>query len=128
MVVQETGNQPELQIDESGRRTPEEEAILLERKVAMALATSAGAIQWLWHTNAYMRDDGEASIGAIRADRSEKPEVDVLLRFAPFVAAFKSLPRTPPPPEVPTVTSQAFQHSVCEGGPWEHLRKRRDRE
>ena len=112
MLVQETGIQHELQIDESGRRTPEEEAILLERKVAMALATSAGAIQWLWHTNAYMRDDGEASIGAIRADRSEKPEVDVLLRFAPFVAASKSLLRTPQTPEVAIVTSQAFQYSA----------------
>src|SRR2546425_13102117 len=32
MLVQETGIQHELQIDESGRRTPEAEALLIERK------------------------------------------------------------------------------------------------
>jgi len=112
MLVQETGVGHQLQIDESIRRTPENEAALLERKVGIALATGAGAIQWLWNVNAYMRDDGEVSIGAVRADGTEKPEANVLRKMAAFAAASSDLMVRPEAPEVAIVTSQAFQYSA----------------
>ena len=112
MLVQETGIGRDLQIDESARRTPKEQARLLERKVAIALATGAGAIHWLWHINAYMRDDNEAHIGAIRTDRTEKPEAEVLRRMAAFAASARDAAATPDAPVVAIVTSQGLQFSA----------------
>src|SRR5262249_39181129 len=66
MLIQETGLQRELALDEIARRTPEDEAALLERKVAMSFIQGSGAIQWLWHTNSYMTLGNEAPIGALR--------------------------------------------------------------
>jgi hypothetical protein len=115
MLVQETGLQPELHIDEAPRRTPEGRAALLERKMAMAVATSAGAIQWLWHINSYMRDDGEATIGAVRADGTENQQAAVLRRMAGFAAAASKHLQRPQDPEVVIVTSQGFQYSALNG-------------
>lgn len=112
MLAQEVGVGHELQIEESERRSPEEQAALFERKVAMALGTSAGVIQWLWHINAYMRDDNEVVIGAIRPDRTEKAEAEVLRNFARFAAASGGLFVRPEPPEVAIVTSAEFQYSA----------------
>jgi len=112
LLIQETGVNHQLQIDENARRSPEEEAILLERKLAFALGTSAGAIHWLWHINPYMRDDGEVRIGAVRADRTEKPEAEVLRGLARFAAAASEHVARPGPPQVAIVTSQAFQYSA----------------
>ncbi|MCL4523618.1 MAG: hypothetical protein M1453_00120 [Acidobacteria bacterium] len=112
LLIQETGISRQLQMDASARRSLEQDAHLLERKLAVALSTSAGAIHWLWHINSYMRDDNEAAIGAIRADGTEKPEAEVLRKFAKFaVAASASLSR-PEEPQVVIVTSQAFQYSA----------------
>jgi hypothetical protein len=112
MLTQELGVGHVLQIEESERRTPEELVALFERKVAMALGTSTGVIQWLWHINAYMREDNEVVIGAIRPDGTEKSEAEVLRNFAKFAAASGGLFVRPEPAEVAIVTSQAFQYSA----------------
>jgi hypothetical protein len=112
MLVQETGVMHEEQLDESPRRHSENKAALLERKVALALGTGAGAIQWLWHVNAYMPDDNEVSIGATRLDGTEKPEAEVLRGIAAFAASAAPAFRRPEPQQVAIVTSQAFQYSV----------------
>ncbi len=112
LLIQETGISRQLQFDGTARRTPEQDAHLLERKLAIALGTSAGAIHWLWHVNSYMRDDNEAAIGAIRADGTEKPEAEVLRKFAKFAAAASPALSRPEEPQVVIVTSQAFQYSA----------------
>jgi hypothetical protein len=116
MLAQEAGVGRQVQHDSSLRRTPEEEAALLERKLALALATGAGAIHWLWHINSYMRDDNEVHIGAERADRTEKPEAEVLRRLARFAAAAGERVARPQAPPVTIVTSQAMQYSAL--NPW----------
>lgn len=84
MLVQETGISHELRLDGEAHRSPAEETALFERKLAVAAGTSAGAIEWLWNVNAYQRDDREATIGAIRPDGTEKPEAELMRRFAKF--------------------------------------------
>ncbi len=111
MLVQETGVSREVQINGAGRRNLDQEAALFERKLAMAAGTSAGAIEWLWNVNAYMRDDREATIGAVRPDGTEKPEAEVLRRFAQFAAAAGPHMTGAVTPEVAIVTSQALQFS-----------------
>jgi hypothetical protein len=112
LLEQEVGIGRQLRIDGMVRRSMDDEAALLERKLAMAMTTGAGAIQWLWNINSYMRDDNEVSIGAIRPDGTEKPEAQLLRRFARF-AAEAGAPFSPPEmPEVAIVTSQAFQYSA----------------
>jgi hypothetical protein len=99
-------------LDASARRSPQADAHLLERKLAIALGTSAGAIHWLWHINSYMRDDNEVVIGAVRADGTEKPEAEVLRKFAAFAAKASGSLSQPEDPAVTIVTSQAFQYSA----------------
>jgi hypothetical protein len=112
MLIQETGLQRELRPDETARRTLASEAALLERKLALAFVRGAGAIQWLWHSNAYMTESNETPIGAVRADGTEKPEASVLRRFAAFAASLSPSLKNPAPPRVAVVTSQATQFSV----------------
>jgi hypothetical protein len=112
MLVQETGLQRELNLNETSRRTPESEAALLERKIAAAFIQGAGAIEWLWNTNSYMTESNETPIGAVRTDGTEKPEADVLRRFAAFASALGSHLQRPSPPPIAIVTSQAAQFSV----------------
>src|SRR2546430_5265816 len=82
MLIQETGLQREINLDESARFTPEQEASLFERKVALSFVQGSGAIEWLWNTNSYMTEANEAPIGALRADGTEKPEATVMRDFA----------------------------------------------
>ncbi|RKP27070.1 glycoside hydrolase superfamily [Syncephalis pseudoplumigaleata] len=56
-------------------------AALLKRKLYLSLCLG-GAIQWLWHTNAYMTSENECQIGMIRADGSQKPELLAYLKFS----------------------------------------------
>lgn len=114
MLVQETGVQRELTLDEISRRTPESEAALVERKLALSFVQGSGAIQWLWNTNAYMTLANEAAIGALRPDGTEKPEAATLRRFAAFARAIQPDLREPQPPLVAIVTSQAAQFSVLQ--------------
>jgi hypothetical protein len=111
MLVQETGVSHEVQMDGSARRTLAEEASLFARKLAIAAGSGAGAIEWLWNVNDYMRDDREATIGAIRPDGTEKPEAEVLRKFAAFAAAASPHLSSAAPPQVAIMTSQELQFS-----------------
>jgi len=112
MLIQETGLQRELDLDELARRTPESEANLLERKVATSFIQGSGAIEWLWNTNAYMTESNETPIGAIRTDATEKPEAAVMRGFAGFARSLDAYLRNPQQPSVAIITSQAAQFSV----------------
>src|SRR6202034_952941 len=86
MLIQETGEQRRLTLDDHLRFSPEVEGWQLERKVAIAFAQGAGAMEWVWNVNAYMANDNEIPIGAVRPDGTEKPEAAVLAGYAAFVA------------------------------------------
>jgi hypothetical protein len=91
MLIQETGLQRELNFDEVARRTPENEAALLERKIASSFIQGSGAIEWLWNTNSYMTESNETPIGAVRTDGTEKPEATVMEAYATFVKLCKGI-------------------------------------
>ncbi|PYT91474.1 MAG: hypothetical protein DMG36_18180 [Acidobacteria bacterium] len=112
MLIQETGLQREINLDESARFTPEQEASLFERKVALSFVQGSGTIEWLWNTNSYMTAANEAPIGAVRADGTEKPEAAVMRDFARFAKSLHSHLQNPHQPSVAMVTSQAAQFSV----------------
>jgi hypothetical protein len=112
MLIQETGLQRELNLDEIARRTPENEAALFERKVAMSLVEGSGAIEWLWNTNSYMTEGNETPIGALRADGTEKPEATVMRDFAKFAAELSPHLRNPQPAQVAVIASEAAQYSA----------------
>jgi hypothetical protein len=112
MLIQETGLQREINLDESARFTPDQEASLFERKVALSFVQGSGAIEWLWNTNSYMTEANEAPIGALRADGTEKPEATVMRDFASFAKSLHSHLQNPRQPSVAIVTSQAAQFSV----------------
>jgi Cellulase (glycosyl hydrolase family 5) len=114
MLVQETGVSKEIKIDGERHRTLDEETSLLERKLAIAAGTSAGAIEWLWNVNAFQRDDRESTIGAVRPDGTEKPEAALLARFAQFASAAGPHLSGAKLPEVAIVTSQVTQYSPLE--------------
>jgi hypothetical protein len=112
MLIQETGLQRELNMDEVARRTPQSEAALLERKIAMSFVHGAGAIEWLWNTNSYMTESNETPIGAVLPDGTEKPEAFLLSGYAQFANALGEHLRDPQQPSIAIVTSQAAQFSV----------------
>jgi len=112
MLVQETGLQRELDLDEIARRDPEHEGSLLERKVAASFVQGAGAIEWLWNTNSYMTESNETPIGLIRLDGTEKPEATVMREYAAFAPSLDEHLRNPEQPAIALVTSQAAQFSV----------------
>jgi len=112
MLIQETGLQRELNMDETARRTPENEAALLERKVAASFIGGSGAIEWLWNTNSYMTESNETPIGAVRTDGTEKPEATVLRAFAALAKLLSEHLHDPETAPVAVVTSQAAQFSV----------------
>jgi Beta-galactosidase len=112
MLIQETGLQRELNLDEIARRTPEQEAALFERKFAMSFVFGSGAIEWLWNSNSYMTESNETPIGALHTDLTEKPEATVLRDMAKFAAAASPYLKNPKPPQIVVVTSQAAQFSV----------------
>ena len=112
MLIQETGLQRELNLDEVARRTPENEAALLDRKVASSFIQGSGAIEWLWNTNSDMTESNETPIGAVRTDYTEKPEATLLRGFAKFAPSLQEHLRDPKLPPIAIVTSQAAQYSV----------------
>jgi hypothetical protein len=112
LLIQETGLQRELDPDEIARRSPESEAALLERKMAISLIQGSGAIEWLWNTNSYMTESNETPIGAIRTDATEKPEAALMRRFAEFAKSLHQHLRDPQQAPIAIVTSQAAQFSV----------------
>jgi Beta-galactosidase len=112
LVIQETGLQRELNIDEVARRTTENEAALLERKVATSFIQGSGAIEWLWNTNSDMTESNETPIGAVRTDFTEKPEATLLRNYAQFAPSLAPHLHDPELPSIAIVTSQAAQYSV----------------
>jgi hypothetical protein len=112
LLIQETGLQRELDLDEIARRSPESEAALLERKMAISFIQGSGAIEWLWHTNSYMTEGNETPIGAIRPDATEKPEATVMRRFAEFARSLHQHLRDPQQPPIAIINSEAAQFSV----------------
>ena len=60
---------------------------LLERKMVISLAQSAGFVEWVWNSNCYMASDNEAAIGFLRADGTAKPELASFFGVAAFAAA-----------------------------------------
>ena len=112
MLIQETGLQRELTLDEVSRRTPESEAALLEKKIATSFVEGSGAIEWLWNSNSYMTEGNETPIGAVRPDGTEKPEATVMRGFAAFSKSASAHLVNPQLPSVAIITSQAAQFSV----------------
>jgi hypothetical protein len=115
LLIQETGLQRELNLDETARRTPENEGALLERKIATSYIQASGAIEWLWNTNSYMTESNETPIGAVFPDATEKPEATVLRAYADFAKSLSPHLRNPQLPSIAIVTSQAAQYSVIQG-------------
>jgi hypothetical protein len=112
MLIQETGVMTETDADGRPRRNPDQDAALLERKIGVAIATGAGAIEWLWNTNAIMRSQQEVTIGAVRPDGTEKQEASVLKAYTAFAKTLRSHLDDPEPEPVTILTSQAEQFSV----------------
>ena len=112
MLIQETGLQRELNLDEIARRTTESEGALFERKFAASFIQGSGAIEWLWNTNSDMTESNETPIGAVRTDYTEKPEAAVLRAFAQFAPSLQEHLRDPQLPSIAIVTSQAAQYSA----------------
>ena len=112
MLIQETGLQRELNLDEVARRTTENEAALLERKIAVSFIQGSGAIEWLWNTNSDMTESNETPIGAVRTDYTEKPEATLLRAFAQFAPSLHEHLRDPQLPSIAIITSQAAQYSA----------------
>jgi hypothetical protein len=115
LLIQETGLQNDFQMDDTWRRDAQDQADVLERKLATALATSAGGIEWLWHVNSYMTLDQEVTIGMVRPDGTEKPEVAMFRALAGFAAKNAEHFRAPEEAKVAIVTSQALQYSALNG-------------
>jgi hypothetical protein len=111
MLIQETGEQRRLTQRDHLRFSGEIEGWQLERKIAMAFAQGAGALEWVWNVNAYMANDNEIPIGAVRPDGTEKPEARVLEDYATFIAKSPQSFTRIAPPAVTIVTSQALQYS-----------------
>ena len=115
MLIQETGEQRRLTNEGQLRFSAETEANQLERKIAVAFAQGAGALEWVWNVNAYMANDNEVPIGAVRPDGTEKPEAQVLAGFAAFAdKSPQSFTKIEPPP-VTMVTSQTLLYSILAG-------------
>ncbi len=114
MLIQETGLQRELNLDETARRTQENEADLLERKIAVSFVQGGGAIEWLWNSNSYMTESNETPIGAVRPDGTEKPEATVLRAYGALAKTMGAYLRNPQQPSIAMITSQAAQFSVVQ--------------
>jgi hypothetical protein len=115
LLIQETGEQRRLNLDGQLRFNADVESWQLERKIAIAFAQSAGALEWVWNVNAYMANDNEITIGAVRPDGTEKPEARVLAGFAAFVNRSPQSFAKIEPPAVTMVTSQALLYSILGG-------------
>lgn len=115
MLIQETGEQRRLTLDDQLRFNAKVEAWQLERKIAIAFAQGAGALEWVWNVNAYMANDNEITIGAIRPDETEKPEARVLEGYAAFVNRSPQSFTRIEPPAVTMVTSQTLLYSILGG-------------
>ncbi|MFP5248814.1 MAG: hypothetical protein ACLGP3_03180 [Acidobacteriota bacterium] len=115
LLIQETGEQRRLTLDDQLRLSAQMEAWQLERKIAISFAQAAGALEWVWNVNATMANDNEVPIGAVRPDGTEKPEAQVLEGYAAFVNKSPQSFTQIEPPAVTMVTSQVLQYSILGG-------------
>lgn len=115
LLIQETGEQRRLNLDGQLRLNADVESWQLERKIAIAFAQAGGALEWVWNVNAYMANDNEITIGAVRPDGTEKPEAKVLAGFAAFVDKSPQSFTRIEPPAVTMVTSQTLLYSILGG-------------
>ena len=116
LLIQETGLQNDFQLDDTWRRSADNQAHTLERKGALALATSAGFIDWLWNVNAYMTEDVEVTIGVVRPDYTEKPETAVMRGLAKFANSNRAAFRAPQQPPVAIILPQDLLFSPLNPG------------
>ena len=123
LLIQETGEQRRMQMDGQLRLSAGQEGWQLERKMAIAFAQGAGALEWVWNVNAYMANDNEVPIGAVRPDGTEKPEARVLAGYAAFANKSPESFTKIVPPDVTMVTSQALLYSVLGGLGWDTQKK-----
>jgi Cellulase (glycosyl hydrolase family 5) len=123
LLIQETGEQRRLTMDDHLRLSAEEESWQLQRKIAISFAQGAGALEWVWNVNAYMANDNEIPIGVIRPDGTEKPEAEVLAAFAAFANKSPQSFTKIVPPDVTMVTSQTLLYSVLGGLAWDTQKK-----
>jgi hypothetical protein len=115
LLIQETGEQRRLTLDDQLRFSAEVEGWQLERKIAIAFAQGAGALEWVWNLNAHMANDNEVPVGAVRPDGTEKPEAEVLAGYAAFVNKSPQSFTKIEPPAVTMVTSQTLLYSILGG-------------
>jgi hypothetical protein len=115
LLIQETGEQRRLTLDDHLRFSAEVEGWQLERKIAVSFAQGTGALEWVWNVNSYMANDNEIPIGAVRPDGTEKPEAAMLAGFAAFAAKSPQSFTKIVPPEVTMVTSQVELYSTLGG-------------
>jgi Cellulase (glycosyl hydrolase family 5) len=115
LLIQETGEQRRLTLEGQLRFNADVESWQLERKIAIAFAQGAGALEWVWNVNAYMANDNEITIGAVRPDGTEKPEAQVLAGFAAFVNKSSQSFTRMEPPAVTMITSQTLLYSILGG-------------
>jgi hypothetical protein len=115
LLIQETGEQRRLTLDGQLRFNADVESWQLERKIAVAFAQGAGALEWVWNVNAYMANDNEITIGAVRPDGTEKPEAQVLADFAAFAGKSPQSFTKIAPPAVTMVASQTLLYSILGG-------------
>jgi len=101
LLVSETGIMQREMLSGISIRTPEGSAALLERKVAHSFLGGAfGTVEWCYDVNPYMASDNEVAIGLRRTDGSFKPELDILARYARFLARNRAHFDSPKDPEV----------------------------
>lgn len=111
LLIQETGLQNDFQMDDAWRRDPANQAYMLERKSAIALATTAGVIDWLWNINAYMTEDVEVTIGVVRPDYTEKAETAIVRGLAKFANDNREAFRAPEQPQIAIVLDHDLLYS-----------------
>ncbi len=112
-LVEETGLMTYERADGTAWRSEEDARNLLERKIALAVASdAAGFVQWLWNTNVYMPLDNEAGIGFLRADGTAKPELEPFVRAASFLRAHRERFAARAPEDVAVVVPQSEVFSV----------------
>ena len=116
-LVEETGLMTYERPDGTAWRTEEEAHNLLERKIALAVASgAAGFVQWVWNTNVYMPLDNEAGIGFLRADGTAKPELETFVRAASFLRTHRDRFSERALEDVAVIVPQSEVFSVREQG------------
>ncbi|MDP4188143.1 MAG: hypothetical protein Q8905_08860, partial [Bacteroidota bacterium] len=85
LLVQETNLMRYTDLRGNGRRSEQDYAKILERKICIGFAAEgAGVIPWVWDANTALNEN-ESSIGLNRCDGTASPEKAMYKKFAKFV-------------------------------------------